>query len=63
MLLNLSRTIAHDADSKPWFFDEGLTLGIGIILKFGPGKYLFDYTYSDFGLLGSPQKISIGLNF
>jgi len=43
--------------------EEGLTIGIGIILKFGPGKYLFDYTYSDFGLLGSPQKISIGLNF
>ena len=43
--------------------EEGLTLGIGIILRLGSGKYLFDYTYSDFGLLGSPQKISIGLSF
>ena len=30
MLLNVPRTIAHDAGSKPWFFDDGLTLGIPV---------------------------------
>ncbi|MBT3501984.1 MAG: PorV/PorQ family protein [Candidatus Marinimicrobia bacterium] len=42
---------------------EGLTLGVGINLKFGTSKYQLDYTYTDFGLLGSPQKLTIGLIF
>jgi len=43
--------------------EEGLTLGAGINLKFGASKYQLDYTYSDFGILGSPQKLTISLIF
>ena len=43
--------------------EEGLTLGAGINLKFGASKYQLDYAYSDFGILGSPQKLTISLIF
>jgi len=43
--------------------EEGLTLGAGINLKFGASKYILDYTYTDFGILGSPQKLTIALIF
>lgn len=36
-LLNIHRTVAHDAASRPWFFSEGLSVGIPVAIH----KYMF----------------------
>jgi peptide/nickel transport system substrate-binding protein len=30
MLVNVNRTVAHDNGTEPWFFDEGLAIGIPV---------------------------------
>jgi len=39
--------------------EEGLTLGAGVILSYGGSKYILDYSYTEFGILGNPQKLTI----
>ncbi|MBT3589944.1 MAG: PorV/PorQ family protein [Candidatus Marinimicrobia bacterium] len=41
--------------------EEGLTLGTGVILSYGGTKYILDYTYTQFGILGNPQKLTIAI--
>lgn len=42
---------------------EGITLGLGINLKFSGTTLSLDYAYADFGHLQQAHRISLGLNF
>ncbi|RKU27293.1 hypothetical protein C6497_11110 [Candidatus Poribacteria bacterium] len=42
---------------------EGITLGLGINLKFSETTLSLDYAYADFGHLQQAHRISLGLNF
>ena len=43
--------------------EEGLTLGLGIHLKFGNTMLLLDYAFADFGYLNDAHRVSVGLKF
>ena len=42
---------------------EGITLGLGINLKFSETTLSLDYAFADFGYLQQAHRISLGLNF
>lgn len=43
--------------------EEGLTLGLGIHLKFSKTMLSLDYAYADFGYLQQAHRVSLGLMF
>jgi hypothetical protein len=43
--------------------DENLTLGFGLALPLETAKLLFDYSYSNYDLLPSIQRFSLGIDF
>lgn len=43
--------------------EEGLTLGLGIHLKFGNTMLSLDYAFADFGYLNDAHRVSVGLKF
>ncbi|MDE0636870.1 MAG: PorV/PorQ family protein [Candidatus Poribacteria bacterium] len=43
--------------------EEGLTLGLGIHLKFRQTTLSLDYAYADFDYLQNAHRVSLGLNF
>lgn len=43
--------------------EEGLTLGLGIHLKFGETMLSLDYAFADFGHLNDAHRVSVGLKF
>ncbi len=43
--------------------EEGLTLGLGIHLKFRQTTLSLDYAYADFAYLQNAHRVSLGLNF
>lgn len=43
--------------------EEGLTLGLGIHLKFGQTMLSLDYAFADFGYLNDAHRVSVGLKF
>lgn len=43
--------------------EEGLTLGLGIHLKFSNTTLSLDYAFADFGILQNAHRVSLGLKF
>ena len=43
--------------------EEGLTLGLGIHLKFGQTRLSLDYAFANFRYLQDAHRVSVGLNF
>ena len=42
---------------------EGLTLGLGVHLKFSQTRLSLDYAFADFGYLQQAHRVSLGLMF